>query len=613
MSMSATVDVSDSLDEARTRLVRSARALNGAWAAAVCLMAFLVVASLLLLLVAITIRPVYVVIWSVLLAATGYNVTRFWPRRVVRPGHVLGRRDRDALRGVLDPERTVAFPEVVRLVAQPELEVTEGELVVGMPLLACLQQGELSQLLRVAVAQAEVEDHRSVRWALRVAHGQIGRPLVGRRPRPSWFSAWFTETVSSQAAALEGDLGNWAGACERALVARSQAASDARDARDEVADAWLLLRTEWLAPAYERGRRHVAPFTGLRHFVEGADRAGWLARPRPWWPPTGVLADLVAGHEERVALDLDRRGAGLEPLTWDQHPAEVSVPQWRALVSRVLDTARRSSYDPAVTLDSVLRLVEQEGRAHAEKTVTRVLTAAISVAAVDSRHFVPTWSWPDGTRLDAEADGWTLPVETIVAEVLTMVRSGGGVERAYAELREALERLGVDVHEPLWLDDDRAPRPQRPVGSFLARQGLAARMVVLTDRTLHVFRDSHGPRLLQPRGPRDATVEMRKRMLTVWQGDTTDQVLTVDVADVRRARLGPAAGGLWWRLSLDTDGGTVVLRGRGDGQEVEAEVGAWLGRSVQRSWVDTAPGVRGLRHVLGLGGALVGRDRARTD
>src|SRR3954451_19178864 len=102
--MSTTVDVSDSLDEARTRLLRTARALNGAWAAALCSMAMLVVASLALLLVAVTVRPVYVVIWSVLLAATGYNLTRFWPRRRPRPGELLTRDESAALRSVVDPE-----------------------------------------------------------------------------------------------------------------------------------------------------------------------------------------------------------------------------------------------------------------------------------------------------------------------------------------------------------------------------------------------------------------------------------------------------------------------------------------------------------------------------
>jgi hypothetical protein len=80
--MSTSVDVSDSLDEARTRLLRTARALNGAWVSTLCAMVLLALASLALLLFAATLgRPVYVVIWSVLLAATGYNVTRFWPLR----------------------------------------------------------------------------------------------------------------------------------------------------------------------------------------------------------------------------------------------------------------------------------------------------------------------------------------------------------------------------------------------------------------------------------------------------------------------------------------------------------------------------------------------------
>src|SRR4051812_15147834 len=127
--MSTQVDVSDSLDEARTRLLRTARALNGAWAAALCSMALLVVGSTVLLLVAVTIRPVYVVIWSVLLAAAAYNLTRFWPRRRHRPGRLLSRNEAAALRGAIDPEGVVAWPDVVRLVPRVELELAEGELV----------------------------------------------------------------------------------------------------------------------------------------------------------------------------------------------------------------------------------------------------------------------------------------------------------------------------------------------------------------------------------------------------------------------------------------------------------------------------------------------------
>jgi len=629
--MSTTVDVSDSLDEARTRLLKTARALNGAWAAVLCSMVMLVVVSLALLLVAVTIRPIYVVIWSVLLAATCYNVTRFWPRRRARTGHRLSQREADDLRAVVDPHGRVAWPGVVRLVPQAELELAEGELVLGLPLLACLDPNELRELLVVAALQTSVEDERAVRWALRVAHGEIGRPLVGRRPRLTWPTSQLTEGVRARAAQLEAELGNWAGACERAAYTSSRSTAVVLSARDQVAEAWALMRTEWLEPAFARGRRHVAPFTGLRRFVEGADAAGWLKQARPWWPPTGAIAEIVTAHEEAVALELDGRGARLQPIRWDQHPLEVTVPHWRALVTEVLDVARRTTHDAAVTLESVLVLMESgEGRVLADATaaergltwgetaaygewserfVSRTLTAAIGMAAIDSSQFTPRWSWPDGTALEGGSDGWKLPLDSIVTEVLGMVRDGDGLDKAYGELREALDELGIDRHEPLWLDQDTNVQPERPVGSFTAWQGLGARAVVVTDRALHVFRDAQASRVhdpARPAAPRDASIELRRRMLTVWQGDTTDQVVTLAAADVRRARLGPAIGGLWWRLTLTSSDGTVVLRGRGDGLEEEAEVKEWLGDRVETVWMHSTPTVRKVRNAVGLGGMTLG-------
>ncbi len=630
VTMSTTVDVSDSLDEARTRLLRTARALNGAWAAALCSMVLLVLASFALLLVAVTIRPVYVVIWSVLLAATSYNLTRFWPRRRVRPGRLLGQDETAALRSVVDPESRMAWPDVVRLVPRAELELAEGELVLGMPLLACLDPTELGELLHVAAAQHSVEDERAVRWALRVAHGDIGRPLVGRRPRLTWLTTRLTEGLRARAAQLDADLGNWSGACERAAFDTSRASAVVISSRDQIVEAWALIRTEWLEPAFVRGRRHVAPFTGLRQFVEGAEAAGWLKHPRPWWPPTGVIAGIVETHEEAIALELNERGDRLEPIMWEQHPGEVTVPHWRALVTEVLDAARRTTYDAAVTLESVLALMEsgadrmladataadrgltwEEAAAYgdwSDRFVSRALTAAIGIAAIDSSQFRPKWSWPEGTALEAD-DGWTLPLDSIVAEVLGMVRDGDGLDKAYAELREALEELGISLHEPLWLDHDTRVQAERPVGSFTAWQGLGARAVVVTDRALHVFRDVKASRIddpARPSAPRDASVELRRRMLTVWQGDTTDQVLALDAADVRRARFGPAIGGLWWRLTLSCADGSVVLRGRGDGLEEEAEVKEWLGDRVETVWMHSTPTVRNVRNAVGLGGMTLG-------
>ena len=191
-----------------------------------------------------------------------------------------------------------------------------------------------------------------------------------------------------------------------------------------------------------------------------------------------------------------------------------------------------------------------------------------------------------------------------------MVRDGDGLDKAYAELREALDELGIDVHEPLWLDHEPSVQPERPVGSFAAWQGLGARaVVVVTDRALHVFRDAQASRALdpaRPAAPRDASVELRRRMLTVWQGDTTDQVLTLAADDVRRARFGPAIGGLWWRLSLVSTEGTVVLRGRGDGLEEEAEIKEWLGDRVESVWMHSNATVRTVRNAVGLGGMTLG-------
>ena len=338
-----------------------------------------------------------------------------------------------------------------------------------------------------------------------------------------------------------------------------------------------------------------------------------------------------SAHEEAVALELDERGDRLQPITWDQHPLEVTVPHWRALVTEVLDAARRTTYDAAVTLESVLVLMESgEGRVLADATavdrgltwgetaaygewserfVSRTLTAAIGIAAIDSSQFRPQWSWPEGTRSTAD-DGWTLPLDSIVAEVLGMVRDGDGLDKAYAELREALDELGIDLHEPLWLDHDTSAQPERPVGSFSGLAGAGR-----PRRRGHRPRAARLPRRQGVAGqrpgsdrahPRDASVELRRRMLTVWQGDTTDQVLALAATDVRRARFGPAIGGLWWRLTLSCEDGTVVLRGRGDGLEEEAEVKEWLGDRVETVWMHSTPTVRNVRNAVGLGGMTLG-------
>ena len=50
----------------------------------------------------------------------------------------------------------------------------------------------------------------------------------------------------------------------------------------------------------------------------------------------------------------------------------------------------------------------------------------------------------------------------------------------------------------------------------------------------------------------------------------------------------------------------MVLRGRGDGLEEEAEVKEWLGDRVETVWMHSTPTVRNLRNAVGLGGMTLG-------
>ena len=99
---------------------------------------------------------------------------------------------------------------------------------------------------------------------------------------------------------------------------------------------------------------------------------------------------------------------------------------------------------------------------------------------------------------------------------------------------------------------------------------------------------------------------LRKRMLTVWSGDTTDEVAHVGAADVEQASFGPAVGGLWWRFSLVDAGPGLVLRGRGDGVEHEAELREWLGDRLVTTWLHAPARMRSVRNWVGRVGVCVG-------
>ena len=69
------------LHEARSRLLRTARAVQRAWLMALGVATLLVLAAAALFAISLFVSPGYVLMWTIFLSAAIYNVTRFWPRR----------------------------------------------------------------------------------------------------------------------------------------------------------------------------------------------------------------------------------------------------------------------------------------------------------------------------------------------------------------------------------------------------------------------------------------------------------------------------------------------------------------------------------------------------
>lgn len=620
------------LHEARSRLLFTARAVQRAWLLAVGLTILLAVAAATLFAVSLFVSPTYVLIWTVLLSAAIFNVTRYWPQRAEAPGVMLAADEVRRLRQSLDPHAPT-WPGSVQLVPEPDISVGGRHLTLGMPLLACLAPDDLSRLVALASrAAATAEDDSVVRRALTLAEGNIGRGMhfwrrASARPR-------------GLSGRIESALVDFGVEHERWLHAFRENAesSSTRDAlslhhRDLVLEGWQLMRKEWLDPALERGSWHPEPFTSLREFLAGAQSAGILDGALPARPPRGPVVDLVETHELEVADVLlgERRADDLRTIDWAQHPAEVTVPAWRAIVDEALDVSRQlTGVSTPPTVEGVLGLIESGDLVSVARQVapghgfdeedtdwvtmsrwvggypTLLLTAVVGMAALDSGRFRPRWSWPDGTSL-VNADGWILPLHQIADEV-QRPRAKDSIP-ALVELGVALRELGVEVTDPLWLtrgSGGSAPT-ERPMGSFVAYQGFGSRQVIVTDRAMHVFgrpwadglRDHYAARM---RG----ADELRTRMLRVWQGDETDQVELVPGAEVLKARFGILTGGSRWRLVVHTDSGRVTLRGLGDGRAQESVIHGWLGDRLSTAWLHSPSELLMIRNVVGRIGLGVG-------
>ena len=130
------------LHEARSRLLRAARAAQRAWLLALGVAILLVLASATLFAVSLFVNPGYVIMWTVFLSAAIYNVARFWPQPPPAEGVALSEEEVRRLRHALDPHAP-GWPVDVNLVPDAVATVTGRHLTLGMPLLACLAPDDL--------------------------------------------------------------------------------------------------------------------------------------------------------------------------------------------------------------------------------------------------------------------------------------------------------------------------------------------------------------------------------------------------------------------------------------------------------------------------------------
>ena len=107
------------LHEARSRLLLTARAVQRAWLLAVGSTFLLAIGAAALFAISLFVSPTYVLIWTVLLSAALWNVTRYWPQTVEAAGVTLSAEEVRRLRHGLDPHAPT-WPDTVHLVPDPD-------------------------------------------------------------------------------------------------------------------------------------------------------------------------------------------------------------------------------------------------------------------------------------------------------------------------------------------------------------------------------------------------------------------------------------------------------------------------------------------------------------
>jgi hypothetical protein len=474
----------------------------------------------------------------------------------------------------------------MRLVPEPGVWMDGDELMLGLPLMLCLRDSELSAVLADAQAQ-QVADSASpaIAWTVRLARGRVGRTLVLRKkPDPTWVDRKVFGPLRRR--------------LERFAVLRSEATEGRRAGYDEswggvaaraqnVDEAWNFVVHRWLAPAWERGVWYEEPFSALRLFLDSCAVAG----------PSEEFTRLPGGEVHLNLSDaeheLARRMVGEAvadhqgPSQWDDHPGAVDLPRWREELARGLRAASAVAGRPVrasivglldvavnaeVAFAAALAPAGARGASDDEpdkSVIDELLACAAAVALVDSGHARLTWEWPAGATLRDE-EGRIFELGSVVTD--------------RTRLPSWLKEQGVDPDAPLWLGVDPPPSRELPLYAFNAAVNGSRRRVVLSDQGVYIF--DKPASLLSGLGSLLRPPEDRAGWDVGWAAVASGQiphgVLRISWSEVADVKLVPTLRDTErWRLKLRTSAGAVVIRGSGI-VRIERLVGSLVGSRYRR-------------------------------
>ncbi len=492
----------------------------------------------------------------------------------------------------------------VRLTPRLELWAKGDVLWVGLPAAAGLDEDELAAWVHEALAHQRVTESGTIGFACFLAEGSLGRGLWGRTD--ARLGRWLLGGVHRRVQRFESQLA--AHAAARRAMDFHWPGVEGRLAI--VADAWDHVVEQWLEPALAHRSWHADPFSGLALFLGACELAGFVepsGRAAGALPALASLETLATAESAVAQLLVAGALHDEEPITWEQHPIEVTVATWRTQLSEGLHAAARVTGSPLrASFDAVDEVFGDEGaslawvlphgpgsdpEAPARTRAGGLLRTTASLALIEAGQAFASWEWPWGTVL---RDGR--------GELVPLV----GDPEEPDVYRRWLTAYDVDTAAPLWLSGGREPEDERPLYVVGVLIGWRRREAVITDQgirvlpgrarlaqTLHRYVD--GP----VAGPDPA-------------GGVGDYAGLEGLRwnDVVGAVLRPRMGGTGWRLVLRSPTSRLKLCGLGGAKQEERVLHDFLGERLHVRWSHVRPRLRRARNwlgyaCLGLGGLAV--------